>query len=73
MWWASQQRLVLAAVIVFAALIRLATINGTIGFHTPAVLEGAADSRIHIALVQSLLDGRGYSFEGAPTGITPPL
>jgi len=56
-----------------ALVARLAAIHGTIGFDTPAVLEPAADSRIHMMLVQNLLSGHGYSLFGSPTGWTPPL
>ena len=69
----SEERLLLVAVFLSALLIRVAVIVGTVGFYAPGVFEPAADSRIHMALVQSLLDGRGYSLDGHPTAITPPL
>ncbi len=56
-----------------ALCVRLLVIAQTVGFDTPASLEAASDSRIHIALVQSLLGGHGFSIRGTPTAITPPL
>ncbi len=61
------------AIFVFALIVRLAVIAGTIGFSTPAVSEPASDSRVHMALVHSLLDGHGFRYYGAPTAMTPPL
>jgi 4-amino-4-deoxy-L-arabinose transferase-like glycosyltransferase len=61
------------AIFALALLVRVVAIDGTIGWHTAAAAEPAADSRIHIALVQSLLRGHGYSLGGLPTAITPPL
>ncbi len=69
---ALEERLWIMAIFLFAVLVHFAVIGGTIGLHTAAALEPAADSRIHIALVQSLLEGHGYSL-GEPTAITPPL
>ena len=56
-----------------ALSVRLAAIAATVGVYTPAVLEPADDSRIHIAIVQSLLAGHGFQWNGAPTAATPPL
>lgn len=70
---ATRRGVVLWAIFLGALLIRLGAIDGTIGFHTPAVSEPASDSSIHIALVNSLLHGHGYSINGAATAITPPL
>jgi 4-amino-4-deoxy-L-arabinose transferase-like glycosyltransferase len=67
-----ERHLTVWAIFLFALLVRIAVIGGTIGFYTPAAAEPAADSRIHIALVQNLLAGRGFSLQG-PTAITPPL
>jgi 4-amino-4-deoxy-L-arabinose transferase-like glycosyltransferase len=64
--------LVLWAIFLFALLVRVLVISGTIGFQAPAAAEPAADSRIHIALVQNLLGGRGFALNG-PTAMTPPL
>jgi 4-amino-4-deoxy-L-arabinose transferase-like glycosyltransferase len=61
------------AIFVFAFVVRLAGVAGTIGFSTPAAAEPASDSRIHMALVHSLLDGHAFRYRGAPTAITPPL
>jgi 4-amino-4-deoxy-L-arabinose transferase-like glycosyltransferase len=61
------------AIVGVALLVRLLVIGATIGFHTPAALEPASDSRIHMRLVESLLGGHGYSLDGQPTAITPPL
>lgn len=72
LWTGLEERLVLSAIFLLALLVRLVVVGGTIGFHTSALAEGTSDSRIHIALVQSLLNGRGYSLDG-PTAITPPL
>ena len=72
LWTGVEERLVLSAIFLLALLVRLVVVGGTIGFHTSALAEGTSDSRIHIALVQSLLNGRGYSLDG-PTAITPPL
>jgi 4-amino-4-deoxy-L-arabinose transferase-like glycosyltransferase len=71
-WDSAETRLLVVAIFLFAVLVRLAVIGSTVGFHTPASAEPAADSRIHITLVENLLAGRGYSLDG-PTGITPPL
>ncbi len=68
----AQGNLLLTVTFCVALLVRLIVIGNTIGFQTPAALEPAADSRIHIMLVENLLAGRGYSL-GEPTGITPPL
>jgi 4-amino-4-deoxy-L-arabinose transferase-like glycosyltransferase len=67
-----ERQLILLAIFLFAVLVRVIVIGGTIGFYTPAVAEPAADSRIHFTLVQNLLAGRGFSLQG-PTAITPPL
>jgi 4-amino-4-deoxy-L-arabinose transferase-like glycosyltransferase len=67
-----ETRLLIVAIFLFAVLVRVAVVGGTVGFHTPASAEPASDSRIHIMLVENLLAGRGYSLDG-PTGITPPL
>ena len=67
------QRLLPWVIFALALVVRLMAIDGTIGWHTPAAAEPAADSRIHIALVQSLLGGHGYSLSGLPTAVTPPL
>ena len=56
-----------------ALSVRLAAIAATVGVYTPAVLEPADDSRIHMAIVQSLLAGHGFQWNGAPTAATPPL
>jgi len=69
---ALEERLWLVTIFLFAVLVHLAVIGATIGFHTAAAAEPAADSRIHIALVRSLLEGHGYSL-GEPTAMTPPL
>ena len=69
---ALERQLTVWAVFLFAVLVRVAVIGGSIGFYTPAPAEPAADSRIHFALVQNLLAGRGFSLQG-PTAITPPL
>ncbi|HKV45496.1 MAG TPA: glycosyltransferase family 39 protein [bacterium] len=68
-----EERLLLVALFLFALLVRVIMIAQTIGFHTPGTAEPAADSRIHLALVQSLLTHHGYSLNGRPTAITPPL
>ena len=60
-------------IFVLALCIRLAVIDGTIGFHTPAAVEPASDSQIYMALANNLLDGRGYRLNGAQTPITGPL
>lgn len=65
--------LTLAVLVLFSLLVRLAVIGATVGFHTPAGAEPASDSRIHAELVTSLLNGRGFSLDGRPTAITPPL
>jgi 4-amino-4-deoxy-L-arabinose transferase-like glycosyltransferase len=70
---ASSREILVWLLFTFALLVRFAVVAETIGFDTPAYLEPSADSRIHIALVQNLLSGRGYSLDGAPTAITPPL
>ena len=67
-----ERQLIVLAIFLFAVLVRVIVIGGTIGFYTPAVAEPSADSRIHFTLVQNLLAGRGFSFQG-PTAITPPL
>lgn len=64
---------ILWALFLFALLVRVLAIAGTVGFHTPAAAEPSADSRIHAALVQSLLTGRGFSMDGIATAATPPL
>jgi len=68
-----EHRLILVAIFLFALLVRVVVIDATVGFSTPAAVEPAADSRIHIAIVQSLLEGKGYRFDGKRTAITPPL
>jgi 4-amino-4-deoxy-L-arabinose transferase-like glycosyltransferase len=70
---AGDPRGLLWPVLGLAVGVRLAAVQALIGFHTPAALEPASDSRIHIALVYSLLTGHGFSLFGAPTGETPPL
>lgn len=70
---ASAREVALWWLFALALCVRLAVIAGTIGLDTPAALEPAADSRIHIALVHSLLGGHGFSLAGVPTAITPPL
>src|SRR5579885_1277044 len=70
---ASAREVALWWLLALALCVRLAVIAGTIGLDTPAALEPAADSRIHIALVHSLLSGHGFSLAGVPTAITPPL
>lgn len=72
LWTGVEERLVLSAIFLLALLVRLVVVGGTVGFHTSALAEGTSDSRIHIALVEGLLSGRGYSLE-SPTAITPPL
>jgi len=67
------QRIIPWAIFAFALLVRLAGVAGTIGFSTPAAAEPASDSRIHMALVENLLSGHGFSYKGAPTAMTPPL
>jgi 4-amino-4-deoxy-L-arabinose transferase-like glycosyltransferase len=67
-----ERQLTAWAIFLFAVLVRVVVIGGSIGFYTPAAAEPAADSRIHLALVQNLLAGRGFSLQG-PTAITPPL
>src|SRR6516165_10763020 len=67
-----ERQLIVLAIFLFAVLVRVIVIGGTIGFYTPAVAEPSADSRIHFTLVQNLLAGRGFSLQG-PTAITPPL
>lgn len=71
-WTGVEERLVLSTIFLLALLVRLVVVGGTVGFHTSALAEGPSDSRIHIALVESLLSGRGYSLE-SPTAITPPF
>ncbi len=71
-WQGLEARLLLATIFLFAFLVRVVVIAGTVGFHTVAAAEPTSDSRIHIALVENLLGGRGYGFD-EPTGITPPL
>ena len=66
-------RALLWSIFVFALVVRLAVTAGTIGFSTPAAAEPASDSRIHMNLVQNLLNGHGFSYNGVPTAITPPL
>jgi len=61
------------AVLAVAFIARLAAVQVFIGWHAPPAVEPAADSRIHMALVRSLLGGHGFSLFGAPTGETPPL
>ena len=56
-----------------ALSVRLAAITATVGVYTPAAAEPAADSRIHIAIVEGLLAGHGFQWNGAPTAATPPL
>lgn len=56
-----------------AMSVRLAAIAVTVGVYTAAVLEPADDSRIHVAIVQNLLAGHGFQWNGAPTAATPPL
>jgi 4-amino-4-deoxy-L-arabinose transferase-like glycosyltransferase len=70
---AASHEVVVWLLFILAFLVRIVVIAQTIGLSTPASLEPAADSRIHIALVHNLLAGRGYSLAGAPTAITPPL
>lgn len=69
----SVRRLAVWAIVLGALAVRLTAIHATVGFETPAVSEPAADSRIHMALVESLLAGRGYRIAGEPTASTPPL
>lgn len=71
-WQGLEARLLLVTIFLFALLVRVVVIAGTVGFHAAAAAEPTSDSRIHMALVENLLGGRGYSFDG-PTGITPPL
>jgi 4-amino-4-deoxy-L-arabinose transferase-like glycosyltransferase len=68
-----EERVLLIALFLFALLVRVVVIAHTIGFQTDGLSEPAADSRIHLALVQSLLGHHGYSLRGRPTAITPPL
>ena len=67
------ERLLLVTLFLFALLVRILVIAGTIGFHSPATLEPAADSRIYVAIVQSLLTHGSYSLNGQPTAIAAPL
>ena len=60
-------------IFVFALVVRLAIINGTIGFHTPATVEPASDSSIYMGLADSLLRGHGYGFNGIQTAFAPPM
>jgi 4-amino-4-deoxy-L-arabinose transferase-like glycosyltransferase len=60
-------------VLLLAFVTRVAAAALTVGFPTPAALEPSADSRIHMALAESLMSGAGFSLNGAPTAITPPL
>ncbi len=62
-----------AGIFILAVVLRLAVAAVAVGLATPAAAEPASDSRIHAALVESLLQGRGFSRDGEPTASTPPL
>lgn len=61
------------AICALAVVLRLAASAIFIGINTPAAFEPAADSRLHMTLTESVLAGRGFSVDGAPTAMTPPL
>lgn len=63
----------LGVVAVLAVAVRLGVAAAAVGMETPAAAEPASDSRIHAALIQSLLDGRGFALDGQPVATTPPL
>lgn len=63
----------LLVICVLAAVVRLAAAGVVVGLDTPAAQEPAADSRLHVALAESMLAGRGFAVNGAPTAVTPPL
>ncbi len=61
------------AVAAIAVGVRLVVAGATVGLAAPPEAEPASDSRIHAALVTSLLGGRGFSLDGEPVATTPPL
>ncbi|MDR7545145.1 MAG: glycosyltransferase family 39 protein [Armatimonadota bacterium] len=63
----------MAGLALLAVALRLVVAAATVGLTTPPDREPAADSRIHAALVASLLRGHGFALNGEPTSDTPPL